>query len=227
MIFTVRAMTYQDIDDLIIFDKIYLIDRMRQIGIKSAKCSSVLSRKELLAALNRNDFLYWLYADNALAGYMWRIKQGNCLFGAGAAIKPEFYGKGLSYFIIDFTEALAKKLGLNICKLMVMPENGRVISAYMKHGYTIVNCISACNGPAFPETFRCILEKNIESNNFDRIILDRQEVLCADEPRLKMLTDKSYVGVEFIKNDEDFTKNKIVCLLLEKNNNIEGDYYGN
>ncbi len=91
--------------DLIAFDTEYLINVMEDMGIEKGKCPPPFTYEELKIAYDKNDILLWLYMNNQLAGYMWRESRPPCFFGAGAAIKKEFYGLGLSQFIITSTDA--------------------------------------------------------------------------------------------------------------------------
>jgi len=205
-----RQIKLSELYDLIDFDKIYLLDVMKKIGVKESKCAPLLTHDEILLAYNRKDILLWIFVNDNLAGYMWREKRSDCLFGAGIAIKPEYYGSGLSNYIINLTEKIAKESNLTTCRLAVIPINYRVVGAYMKHGYRIVECISAYAGSKYPDTFRCIMEKKLQKINNENI-LDRCEVLCSDEYKLQEMTDRGYVGVGLIrKNNENLTDNKIV-----------------
>lgn len=210
MIFSARPIKLNELDDLIEFDKIHLLDVMKKIGIPEHKCSLPFNSNDLLAARNRGDILLWIFLDENLAGYMWREKRADCLFGLGLAIKQEFYGLGLCQYAINLTEKMAKEAGLASCQLAVIPENGRVISAYLKQGYKIIKCIRSYAETHYLGAFRCIMEKSLRKSVDRYTVLDRIEVLCVDEEQLMQLTTQGYVGVAYKKSSEHCAKNKIV-----------------
>lgn len=142
---------------------------------------------------------------------MWREKHQDYLFGAGAAIKPEFYGIGLSDYMIHSTEQIAKKIGLTVCKLAVIPANGRVINTYMRHGYLITEYFTVQVGEGYPDRFRCIMKKNLQVSPQKKILLDCCEVSCMDEAKLAEIITQGYVGVRFIKiSENNLSENKII-----------------
>lgn len=211
MIITSRPIKLQELHDLIEFDRLYLVEKMENLGIAKSKCPPILEYTDLMTAHHRKDILLWLLVDKNLAGYIWRIKKSTHLFNAGAAIKPEFYGSSLSHYFLNLTDEIAKEVGLPIIRTTVIPENGRAVSAYMKHGYSIIDCLSAYAGPQYPDTFRCLMEKNLIETTVAKTSIDSCEVFCTDEKNLKMMTDSGYVGTGFIKESEiDFAKNKII-----------------
>lgn len=199
MIIETQTITPSDFSYLIEFDRIHLINVMKELGVKTSRCPPVLTNDELLFAYNKKDILLWLLVNKEIAGYIWREKRPNCLFGMGAAIKKEFYGLGLSQYFINLTEQIAREHSLQYCQLAVIPQNGRVITAYMKHGYKIVKTVSAYIGPKYPDTFRCIMEKNLSETLSNVKILNRCAVSVFDDEQLTQLTKDSYIGTCFIK----------------------------
>lgn len=195
--------------DLIKFDQIHLLDAMKKNGIAEYKCAPPLNYDELLVAYIRGDILRWIFSDGNLAGYMWREKRSDCLFGAGLAIKQEFYGKGLCQYVINITEKLAKESDLVSCQLAVIPENGRVINAYLKQGYKIVKCTRLYSEPQNPGKFRCIMQKNLKKNSDVLTVIDRIEAFCVDEEHLMQLTIQGYVGTAY-KRNESLNESKII-----------------
>ncbi|MGL5742233.1 MAG: GNAT family N-acetyltransferase [Legionella sp.] len=140
--------------------------------MRAEKCAPLITLEELNAAYEKNDILMWLLVEGEIAGYMWRELRPGYFFGAGAAIKEKFYGHGLSDYIIKFMEDNAKEIGLTVCKLTVIPENGRVIRAYMRHGFQMTQYVFAYSNPNSPGLFRGIMEKNLEQNNLKRYLED-------------------------------------------------------
>ncbi len=210
MVIKSRPIEFHELSDLIEFDKIHLVDVMKNLGIAKSKCPPMLEYAEIAAAYHRGDILLWLLVDEHLAGYLWRIKQPDCLFSAGAAIKKEFYGLGLSRYIIDLTEKIAKKAGLTVSRVAVIPENGRAVNAFMKRGYQITAYTSAYFGSQYPNTFRCLMQKNFSENMDKKIVTDSCEVLCSDEKSIKQMIDAGYIGTSLIRSvDKDSSKNKI------------------
>ena len=164
----------------------------------------------LLRHIIEGIFCLWLLVDDNLAGYLWRVKQPDCLFSAGAAIKKEFYGLGLSRYIIDLTEKIAKEAGLTVSRIAVIPENGRAVNAFMKHGYQITAYTSAYFGSQYPDTFRCLMQKNFSENRDKKIVTDSCEILCSDKKGIKQMIDSGYIGTSLIRSvDKDSSKNKI------------------
>jgi hypothetical protein len=211
MIITSRPIETHELYDLIEFDKVYLVEVMRNIGIAESKCPPALEYAEVFTAYQRGDIMLWLLVDGNLAGYLWRIKQPDCLFSAGAAIKKEFYGLGLNRYIIDLTEKIAKEAGLTVSRIAVIPENGRAINAFMKQNYQIISYISAYFGPQYPNTFRLIMQKNFTENKIKKVVIDSHEVFCTDEQSLKEMIDSGYLGTRLIRSsDKDSSKNKIL-----------------
>jgi hypothetical protein len=84
--FRVHPIQLTELQDLIEFDKIHLVDVMEEIGIEKHQISPILTLNELLTAYKKQDILSWLYVNNELAGYMWREKHMNYLFGAGVTL---------------------------------------------------------------------------------------------------------------------------------------------
>jgi hypothetical protein len=210
MVIKSRLIEFHELSDLIEFDKLYLVDVMKNLGIAEPKCPPVLEYAEVTAAYHRGDILLWLLVDDNLAGYMWRIKQPDCLFSAGAAIKKEFYGLELSRYIIELTEKIAKESGLTMSRIAVIPENGRAVNAFMKQGYQITGYTLAYFGSKYPETFRCIMQKNFSENTNKKTVIDSCEILCSDEKSLKQIIDAGYTGTSLIRSaDKDSSKNKI------------------
>lgn len=211
MIITSRPIEFNELENLIEFDKLHLVDVMHNLGIAQSKCPPILEYTEASDAYHRGDILLWLLADGNLAGYMWRTKQPDCLFSAGAAIKKEYYGLGISRYIIDLTEKIAKDSGLFVSRTAVIPENGRAVNAFMKNGYQINAYVSSYSGQNYPDTFRCIMQKNFTDNNDKKIVIDSCRILCADEQNLKQIIDLGYIGTSFIRmRDNDSSKNIIL-----------------
>lgn len=205
-----RPVELHELPDLIEFDRLHLVDVMKSLGIAESKCPPVLEYAEVAAAYHRGDIFLWLLVDENLAGYMWRVKQPDCLFSAGAVIKKEFYGLGLSRHIIDLTEKIAKEAGLTASRIAVIPENGRAVNAFMKQGYRITAYTSAYFGLQYPDTFRCIMQKNFSENSDKEIVIDSREILCSDKKGLKQTIDSGYIGTYFIRSaDKDSSKSKI------------------
>lgn len=209
-----RPLQIDELDRLIEFDKINLCDIMREIGVPENKCTPSITQAELLAAMDRGDILSWIFVDDQLAGYIWGEKQADCLFGAGAALMKEFYGLGLIDYLIVNGEKLARELSLSICRLAVVPMNGRVINAHLRHGYQVVGYVDAFWGPDRPDTFRCIMEKNLDRSEVRKEVLDRCETRCTDEDKLRELFDKGYVGVGYHRaSNGNAAENKILLEL--------------
>ncbi|CDZ77251.1 hypothetical protein BN59_01533 [Legionella massiliensis] len=199
MIIETQTIKPKDFPLLIEFDRIHLIEVMSELGIEASRCPPVLTNDELLSAYNKQDILLWLLVNKEIVGYLWREKRPNCLFGMGAAIKKEFYGLGLSEYFIKLTEQIAKEHALQYCQLAVIPQNGRVISTYMKHGYKIVKTVPAYLGAEYPDTFRCIMEKNLSETTSNLKTVNRCTVSALDDEQLTQLTNNGYVGTCFIK----------------------------
>lgn len=211
MIFSTQPIKVDELPQLILFDKLHLIEAIKKMGIPANKCPPVFTLDELLEAYQRNDIMKWIFVDGALAGYLWREKREYCIFGSGAAIKEEYYGVGLSTYIITSTENMAKQARLTKCQMAIMPANGRVINAYMKHGYQIVDYIKNHSTHASPDRLRCIMEKNLEAPTNNKIIIDTIKVSCSNEDELKKLIDDGYRGVRLIRGDFSNTmENRIV-----------------
>lgn len=218
MIIKTRPVEFHELPELIEFDKLHLVDVIRNLGIAESKCPA-LEYDEIVTAYHRGDIFLWLLIDENLAGYMWRIKQPDCLFSAGAAIKKEFYGLGLSQYIVDLTEKIAKASGLALSRVAVIPENGRAVNAFMKNGYQITAYVLSYFGPRYPNTFRCIMQKNFSENKDNKIVIDSCEVLCTNETAIKQIIDAGYIGTRFIRSiDKDPSKNKI---FFEKFSNLD------
>lgn len=210
MVIKSRPIEFHELPDLIEFDRLHLVDVMKNLGIAESKCPPALEYNEIATAHHRGDILLWLLVDNQLVGYLWRIKQPDCLFSAGAAIKKEFYGLGLSRYIIELTEQIAKEAGLAVSRIAVIPENGRAVNAFMKHGYQITAYTSAYFGSQYPNTFRCIMQKNFCENTNKEIVIDSCEVFCSDEKNIKKMIDAGYIGTYLIRStDKNLSHNKI------------------
>ena len=206
-----EPITYNDFVKLIEFDNIHYINMMKKLGIPDQQLAPPLSLIELDDAYRRKDILEWIYSDGDFAGYFWFEKKLDGLYIAAIAILQNFHGRGLGQYILNLAESKAKENHLCLCRLSVIPLNGRALNAYFKQGYKITACAPAFFGAQYPDTFRLIMEKNLSASEAEKVVTDSVVISCSDYERLKNATDDGYVGVRLIR--------------AENNNNFENKIY--
>ncbi len=205
-----QSVLTSQIPALIDFDRLYLHNAMKKMGIPDQQLPPLLSINELEIALNKNDHLQWIFVNDALAGYIWIEKKVDCIYIAGVAIKPEFHGQGLIQVILRIAEQIANENNLSICRLAAIPLNGRAVNAYLKFGYQITTCVEAFFGNKYPDSFRFILEKNLLDNE-TQVYSEQCEIYCYENKKLKNATDNGYKGLSLITSEKfDNIKNKIL-----------------
>lgn len=206
---TYQAIKIDEISALIDFDNLYLRDALAKMGIPMQQLPPSLLVDEVKTALDRNDDIQWIMVDKKLAGYVWFQKKLDCIDISGVALHPDFQGMGLLPQILDAAEQKAHNARLSLCKLAVIPLNGRAIRAYLKHGYKITQCVEGFFGPEHPESFRFIMEKNLSENKNENFS-EGYEIICSDYQGLKKATDNSYIGIRIIRSENSANaENKI------------------
>lgn len=199
-----------DLAELIEFDKMHLCQVMANIGVPADELTIPLTLGELEEAYKHKDQIEWIIVNETTkAGYFWFAKKSDCLFLVGGALTQEFYGLGIAEYVLKLAEDRAKKLDLIICRLAVIPMNGRAIKCYLKQGYYIVKYAAAFFGPEHPNTFRLIMEKHL-SEPIKTQSKDMVEVICSDKEQLKKLIDNGFVGVEFIHTKNTAAQHSII-----------------
>ncbi len=211
MQFVSKSVSKNELNDVIDFDNQYLMNALTELGISKEHLPPSLTLHDLDQALSRKDALNWIFVDNNVAGYYWFELKPSHLYISGLAIKPNFQGMGLIQWILRLADEKAKEHTLNSCRLIVIPLNGRAVSAYLKDGYQIIQCALASHfGAEYPDSYRFIMEKNLLSKE-PGTATDSREVICTEYEKMKDLTDQGYVGIQLIRSpNQNDNENKIV-----------------
>lgn len=204
-----KPITKNELNDMIDFDRQYLINALIEQDIPSEQLPPSLMLNDLDQAILKDDVLDWIFVDNDLAGYYWFELKQDYLYIAGIAIKPHFQGMGLMQKILLSAEETAKKHQLNSCRLLVIPLNGRAVNVYLKYGYKVIQCAFASYfGPQYPNSYRFIMERNLLVKE-PGVAIDVRETVCTDYELMNDLTDQGYIGIQLIRGQNN-NENKIV-----------------
>ena len=153
---TTRPVFYGEIDQLIRLDD----QTNHQFSQRSKQpLPPSLTYIEISHAIS-TDCLEWIFIGKELAGYYWFRKQANYLDIATIVIHEEFAEKNLHSTILIKAEKQAEEWGLTSCRLALDPQNPALMS-YFKQQYQIVSSVQDFFGPALPNIFRLIMEKNL------------------------------------------------------------------
>ncbi|MEO8401725.1 MAG: GNAT family N-acetyltransferase [Gammaproteobacteria bacterium] len=211
-IITYRPLAISEIPDLIDFDNVYLKDVMENMGIPHQQLPPSLTIDEVKESLAKKNDVEWIFFNDVLAGYLWLEKQNDCIYIAGVAIKPKFYGIGLIQNVLNTAEQKAKKNNLPACRLAAIPINGRAVNAYLKYGYKIISCVEALFGVEYPESFRFIMEKSLLSKGTGPFT-EEYEICCSDYKKLKQATDNAYIGIRLIGSKNQNNLENTICFV--------------
>ena len=212
-IVTTRPVLYGEISKVIALDSKVILE---ESSIPANHMPPQLTYAELEKALSSGDCVEWIYYGNELAGYYWFERKPSYLYIAGIVIQRPFQGKGLSTRILHAAHQKAQDWQVSACRLAVHPVNGPALSAYFKQQYYIVSCVQDFFGPAFPNSFRCIMEKNLTLVP-DENTVQTLNIACDDYHALKKATDDNWLGVGLMRSaDSDNYKN---CVIFKSKQN--------
>jgi GNAT superfamily N-acetyltransferase len=190
--------------ELIEFDKIHFYQSMKNMGLPHDILPPFFTEIDVEKSHYRGDQIEWILVnDDIKAGYFWFEIKLDCLFIVGIAIQREFYGLGIGQYILKLAEKKARDANLTLCRLLVIPMNGRAIKCYLNYGYHIVQYVTAAWGPKYPNTFRLIMEKSLSNTPTKVSSPDTIEIICTDKEKIKRVIDSGYLGDELVRQENN------------------------
>jgi ribosomal protein S18 acetylase RimI-like enzyme len=198
-----------ELQKLIAFDNQYFINMLKEQGVSAKDRPAEFTVDELEKAFYRKDILNWVFNNDELAGYFWFELKSDHLYIPGIVIKENFYGKGIGQYVLDLAEEQAKETNLSLCKLAVIPLNGRALNLYFKQGYKITYCLSNFSGSENPGSFHLIMEKNLLGINQVNTISERLTIICTDYNKLEAVLENGYIGTSISSQSDNNFENKI------------------
>lgn len=199
----------EEFPTLINFDNTYFRELIKGISLPISAMPVSFTLEELAAAFQNNNPLAWIFINKEPVGYFWFEPQISALHISGLVIKPNFYGLGISQYILDLAEKIAKEQFLKCCRLKVMPLNGRAVHAYLKCGYQITNYSDCVYDSHHLVSLRFIMEKAFTKRETN-FLIDECEINCSDYEKLKDIIDRKYVGTGLIRaSNNNSLENKL------------------
>lgn len=192
--------------ELIEFDKIHFLQYMKTAGLNQDELPPLFTEVDIEKDYDRGDQIEWIIVnDHIKGGYFWFEIKSDCLFIVGVAIQQAFYGLGMAQYVLELAEKKARYANLTLCRLVVIPMNGRAIKCYLDNGYRIVKFVSAFWGSQYPNTSRFIMEKSLSDIPAKVSLTDTIEIICTDKKNIQKVLDSGYIGVQLIrgKNNAD------------------------
>jgi ribosomal protein S18 acetylase RimI-like enzyme len=196
-----------EFSELIEFDKIHFFQYMKNAGLHQDELPPLFTEVDIEKSYDRGDQIEWILVnDHTKGGYFWFEVKPDCLFIVGIAIQQAFYGVGMAQYVLELAEKKARDAAnLTLCRLVVIPLNGRAIKCYLNNGYRIVKFVSAFWGPQYPNTSRFIMEKSLSGIPVKVSLTDTIEIVCTDKENIQKVIDSGYIGIQLVrgKNNAD------------------------